>query len=114
LLKFQLEKWSWKFWKSELNDYICLMISLYGKYVFKGSKKFWHNGRVEYLGVWEDSEEEFLKTYHFKYPNEQLQIYRHKYKPLSRDMRGQIENYMRTDPFFIQQKREEKLDDLLS
>ena len=90
------------------------MIGLYGKHVFKGSKKFWHNNRVEYLGIWEDSHEEFLKTYHFKYPNEQLQIFRHKYKPLSRDLRGQIESYIKTDPFFIQINREDKLDNLLS
>ena len=90
------------------------MIGLYDKYVFKGSKKMWSNFKLEYLGVWEGSEKEFLQTYHFKYPNERLQIYKHKYKPLSRDLRGQIENYMKTDPWFIQQNRIEKLDNLLS
>ena len=90
------------------------MIGLYGKYVFMGSNKMWHRHKLEYLGVWEGSDQEFLQTYHFKYPNERLQIYRHKYKPLSRDLRGQIENYMTTDPWFIQQNRNEKLDDLLS
>ena len=50
---------------------------------------------------WGTSEKEFLQTYHFKYPNERLQIFRDKYKPLSRDLRGQIESYMKNDPFFI-------------
>jgi hypothetical protein len=69
---------------------------------------------VEFLGLWEGSEDEFLKTYHFKYPNERLQIYKHKYKPLSRALRERIERHMKADPWFIQNNRNEKLDNLLS
>jgi len=90
------------------------MIGLYEKYVFKGSTRMWSNTTVEYLGIWEGSEQEFLQTYHLKYPNERLQIYRHKYKPLSRALRERIERFMTTDPWFIQINRNEKLDDLLS
>jgi hypothetical protein len=90
------------------------MIGLYDKYIFKGSTRMWSNTTVEFLGIWEGSEDEFLKTYHFKYPNERLQIYKHKYKPLSRALRERVESYMRTDPWFIQQNRNEKLDNLLS
>ena len=90
------------------------MIGLYGKYVFMGSTRMWSNTTVEFLGVWEGSEDEFLKAYHFKYPNERLQIYKHKYKPLSRALRERVESYMRTDPWFIQNSRNEKLDNLLS
>lgn len=90
------------------------MVCLYGKYIFKGSARMWHSHKLEYLGVWEDSEEEFLKIYHFKYPSEKLQIYKHKYKPLSRELRLRIEEYIKTDPYFIQITRSEKLDDLLS
>jgi hypothetical protein len=90
------------------------MIGLYGKYVFKGSTRMWSNTTVEYLGIWEGSEQEFLQTYHFKYPNERLQIYKHKYKPLSRALREKIDVFIKTDPWFIQQNRNEKLDDLLS
>jgi len=93
---------------------ICVMIGLYDKYIFKGSTRMWSNTTVEFLGIWEGSEDEFLKTYHFKYPNERLQIYKHKYKPLSRALRERVESYMRTDPWFIQINRNEKLDDLLS
>ena len=90
------------------------MIGLYEKYIFKGSTRMWSSETVEYLGVWGGSEQEFLQTYHFKYPNEKLQIYRHKYKPLSRALRERIERFMTTDPWFIQINRNEKLDDLLS
>ena len=90
------------------------MVCLYEKYIFKGSTRMWSNTTVEFLGVWEGSEQEFLKTYHFKYPNERLQIYKHKYKPLSRVLRERVESYMRTDPWFIQNSRNEKLDNLLS
>jgi hypothetical protein len=90
------------------------MIGLYEKYVFKGSTRMWSSEIVEYLGIWEGSEQEFLQTYHLKYPNEKLQIYRHKYKPLSRALRERIERFMTTDPLFIQINRNEKLDDLLS
>ena len=90
------------------------MIGLYGKHVFKGSTRMWSNTTVEYLGIWEGSEQEFLQTYHFKYPNERLQIYKHKYKPLSRALREKIDVFIKTDPWFIQQNRNEKLDDLLS
>ena len=90
------------------------MVCLYDKYIFKGTSRMWHNTKLEYLGTWEDSEEEFLKVYHLKYPSEKLQIFRHKFKPLSRELRGQIEQYMETDPYFIQISRNEKLDDLLS
>lgn len=74
----------------------------------------WSSETVEFLGLWEGSEDEFLKTYHFKYPNERLQIYKHKYKPLSRALRERIERHMKADPWFIQNSRNEKLDDLLS
>ena len=90
------------------------MIGLYKKYVFKGSTRMWSSEIVEYLGVWEGSEQEFLQTYHLKYPNEKLQIYKHKYKPLSRALRERIERFMKTDPWFIQINRNEKLDNLLS
>ena len=90
------------------------MIGLYDKYIFKGSTRMWSDTTVEFLGVWEGSEDEFLKTYHFKYPNERLQIYKHKYKPLSRSLRERIERHMKADPWFIQNTRNEKLDDLLS
>ena len=90
------------------------MIGLYKKYVFKGSTRMWSSEIVEYLGVWEGSEQEFLQTYHLKYPNEKLQIYKHKHKPLSRALRERIERFMTTDPWFIQQNRNEKLDNLLS
>jgi hypothetical protein len=90
------------------------MIGLYGKYIFKGSTRMWHGKPIEFLGQWEGSEQEFLTTYHYDFPNEKLQIFRHKYKPLSRELRIQIEEYMRTDPWFIQISRDEKLDDLLS
>lgn len=90
------------------------MIGLYDKYIFKGSTRMWSNEIVEFLGIWEGSEDEFLKTYHFKYPNERLQIYKHKYKPLSRALRERIERHMKADPWFIQNTRNEKLDNLLS
>jgi len=45
---------------------ICVMIGLYDKYIFKGSTRMWSNTTVEFLGIWEGSEDEFLKTYHFK------------------------------------------------
>jgi hypothetical protein len=90
------------------------MIGLYGKYIFKGSTRMWHGKAVEFLGEWESSEQDFLKTYHYDFPNEKLQIFRHKYKPLSKELRRQIEEFMRTDPWFIQIIREEKLDNLLS
>lgn len=90
------------------------MVCLYEKYIFKGSTRMWSNTTVEFLGVWEGSEQEFLKTYHLKYPNERLQIYKHKYKPLSRALRERVETYMKIDPWFIQNSRNEKLDDLLS
>jgi len=90
------------------------MIGLYGKYIFKGSVKIWSNEKIEFLGVWESSVQEFLKTYHFIYPNEKLQIYKHKYKPLSRFMKQNIVNFMKNDPWFIQNIRQEKLKNLLS
>lgn len=90
------------------------MVCLYGKYIFKGISRMWSNHKLEYLGEWEGSEDEFFKQYHFKFPNEKLQIYKHKYKPLNRELRLRIEEYMRTDPYFIQINRSEKLDDLLS
>jgi len=89
------------------------MVALYDKWIFKGKKRFWGDRTLEFLGEWEGTEKEFLETYHKLYPNEKLEIYKHKYKPLSRDLRGQIELYMITDPVFIQLNREEKLNNLL-
>lgn len=90
------------------------MVCLYGKYIFKGSSRMWHNHKIEFLGEWIGSEDDFFKTYHLKYPNEKLQIYKHKYKPLSRELRLRIEDYMKNDLYFIRINRNEKLDDLLT
>lgn len=90
------------------------MIGLYRGHVFQGSNRMWNQVRTVYLGKWEGTDEEFLKTYHLDFPNEKLQIYLHKYKPLSRQFKANIEDYMRQDPYFIQINRSERLDNLLS
>ena len=74
----------------------------------------WSEHRVEFLGKWDGGDEDFLKSYHFEFPNEKLQIYLHKYKPLSRQFRSNIDQYMKRDPYFIQLIREENIDNLLS
>lgn len=74
----------------------------------------WHNKKVEFFGEWESSEEDFFKTYHSDFPNEKLGIFKHKYRPITRDLRLQIEEYMKTDPWFIQVNRDKNLDNLLS
>ena len=90
------------------------MIGLYKGHVFKGTNRMWSEHRIESLGKWDGTDEDFLKTYHFDFPNEKLQIYLHKYKPLSRQFRSNIDQYMKKDPYFIELDREEKLNDLLS
>ena len=90
------------------------MIGLYRGHVFQGTNKMWSEYRVKSLGKWDESDEEFLKTFHKLYPNEKLQIYLHKYKPLSRQFKNNIEEFMKKDPYFIQLIREEKLNNLLS
>lgn len=90
------------------------MIGLYKGHVFQGTNKMWSDYKVNFLGKWEESNEVFLTTFHKLYPNEKLQIYLHKYKPLSRQFRINIEQFMRGDPYFIQLIREEKLKNLLS
>lgn len=90
------------------------MIGLYKGHVFQGSNRMWNAGRTVCLGKWEGTDEEFLKVYHYDFPNEKLQIYLHKYKPLSRQFRANIEEYMKKDPYFIELNREEKLNNLLS
>ena len=90
------------------------MIGLYKGHVFQGTNKMWSEYRVKSLGRWDESDEDFLKTFHKLYPNEKLQIYLHKYKPLYRQFRANIDQYMKKDPYFIQLDREEKLNNLLS
>jgi len=89
------------------------MIGLYKGHIFQGNNRMWTSHVVKFLGKWDGSDEVFLTTYHFKYPNEKIQIYLHKHKPLSRQFRSNIEQYMKTDPWFIQINRNEKLDNLL-
>jgi len=90
------------------------MIGLYKGHVFQGTNKMWSEYRVKSLGRWDESDEEFLKTFHKLYPNEKLQIYLHKYKPLSRQFRSNIEIFMKEDPYFIQLNRDEQIKNLLS
>lgn len=90
------------------------MIGLYRGHVFKGTSRMWSENRIEYLGKWDGSNEVFFKTYHNEFPNEKLQIYLHKYKPLSRTFKSNIEQYMKKDPYFIQLIREEQINNLLS
>ena len=90
------------------------MIGLYRGHVFKGTSRMWSENQIEYLGKWDGSYEFFFTTYHYKFPNEKLQIYLHKYKPLSRTFKANIEQYMKKDPYFIQLIREEQINNLLS
>jgi hypothetical protein len=90
------------------------MIGLYKGHVFQGSNKMWQEYRIVHLGKWDGSDEVFFTTYHHEFPNERLQIYLHKYKPLSRTFKANIDQYMKKDPYFIELNREEKLNDLLS
>jgi hypothetical protein len=90
------------------------MIGLYKGHVFQGTNRMWQETRIVHLGKWDGTDEMFLTTYHYDFPNEKLQIYLHKYKPLSRQFRSNIEQYMKLDPYFIELNREEKLKDLLS
>ncbi len=90
------------------------MIGLYDGWVFQGSNRMWHNKTLEFLGPWEGSVEDFFKTYHKEYPNERLGVFKHKFKPLSKELRFQIEKYMKEDPFFVQLNRDERIDKLLS
>ena len=90
------------------------MIGLYRGHVFQGTNRIWEETRIVYLGKWEGTDEMFFSTYHSDFPNEKLQIHLHKYKPLSRQFRANIEQYMKKDPYFIELNREEKLKDLLS
>jgi hypothetical protein len=89
------------------------MIGLYKGFIFKGQNKFWTFHIVDFLGEWEDTDEEFLKTYHKLYPNEKLQIYLNKFRPLSRKFKVSIEKYIEIDPYFIKLKRDEILKGLL-
>jgi hypothetical protein len=89
------------------------MVALYERWVFKGINRMWRENKLEFLGEWLGSEQEFFEVYHKKYPNERLQIYKHKFKPLSRDLRLQIEDFMTKDPYFVQLNRDEKLNSLL-
>jgi hypothetical protein len=90
------------------------MIGLYKGHVFQGNNRMWTSHIVKHLGEWDGSDEVFLTTYHLKFPNEKLQIYLHKYKPLSRQFKSNIETFMENDPYFIQIKRQEILNNLLS
>lgn len=90
------------------------MIGLYKGHVFQGTNKMWSENRVKSLGKWNQSDEEFLKTFHKLYPNEKLQIYLHKYKPLSRQFRSNIEAFMKEDSYFIQLNRDEQIKNLLT
>jgi len=90
------------------------MVALYDRWVFKGINRMWRENKLEFLGEWLGSEQEFFEHYHKLFPNEKLQIFKHKSKPLSNDLRLQIESFMKTDTFFIELNRNEKIDNLLS
>jgi len=90
------------------------MIALYDGWVFKGTNRMWHNRKLEFLGPWDGSEEEFFKTYHKEFPNEKLAVFKHKFKPVSKELRSQIENYMKSEPFFIELNRDKRIDELFS
>jgi hypothetical protein len=90
------------------------MIGLYKGHVFQGNNRMWSETRIVHFGKWEGSDEDFFMTYHKDFPNEKLQIYLHKYKPLSRQFKANIEQYMKQDSYFIQINRDERLNNLLS
>ena len=91
------------------------MIGLYGKYVFKAnSYKMGTRFNIEFIGLWDDTHDEFVKEYHKLYPNDQMHIFKHPKKSMSHPFRKSIELYMEKDPYFKRILRDERIDDILS
>lgn len=91
-----------------------MIVGLYERWIFRGSRRLWHGTKVEYLGSWEGSHKDFLHTFHLLYPNDEIQIYLHRYKPLSRELKVRILEFMKTDLEFLSERRNETLNNLLS
>jgi hypothetical protein len=91
------------------------MIGLYGKYVFKANTyKMVARFNIEFIGLWDGTHEEFISEYHKLYPNDQMHIFRHPKKSMSKSFRTSIEIYMENDPYFKRILRDERINDILS
>ena len=98
------------------------MIGLYDKWIFivKSQKSsYWRpelgtRFSIDFVDIWNGTQDEFINKYHKLYPNEQIQIFRHPRKSMSIVFRNSIEEWMKTSPEFKQYLRDSKIDELLS
>lgn len=91
------------------------MIGLYDKWIFKcKSTKLGARFSVDFIEVWNGTQDEFIQKYHKLFPNDQIHIFGHPKKPMSNVFRNSIEEWMKTSLELKQYLRDNRIDELLS
>jgi len=91
------------------------MIGLYDKWIFIAkSQKMGRRFSIDFVDVWNGTQDDFIAKYHKLYPNGEIHIFRHPKKSMSSLFRQSIEEWMENSPVYKQYLRDDKIDELLS
>jgi hypothetical protein len=91
------------------------MIGLYDKWIFIAkSQKMGRRSSIDFVDVWNGTQDDFIAKYHKLYPNDEIHIFRHPKKSMSILFRQSIEEWMETSPVYKQYLRDFNIDELLS
>ena len=91
------------------------MIGLYDKWIFIAkSQKMGRRFSIDFVDVWNGTQDDFIAKYHKLYPNEEIHIFRHPKKAMNGVFRQSIEEWMETSPVYKQYLRDFNIDELLS